>query len=105
MTQAATTVSLKKHFIDPPREFGIVPFWFWNDDLNEHELLRQLREFYAKGFGGVLIHPRIGLSRRVGYLTPEYFRLVRIVVAECERLGLKVVLYDEGGYQIGRAHV
>ncbi len=103
MAQAATTVSLKKHFIDPPREFGIVPFWFWNDDLNEHELLRQLREFYAKGFGGVLIHPRIGLSRRVGYLTPEYFRLVRIVVAECERLGLKVVLYDEGGYPSGSA--
>lgn len=103
MEQATTPGSLSEQFVDPPRQFGVVPFWFWNDDLDEHELLRQLHEFYAKGFGGVLIHPRIGLSRRVGYLTPEYFRLVRLVVTECARLGLKVVLYDEGGYPSGSA--
>lgn len=73
-------------FADPPREFGLIPFWFWNDDLDEAELLRQLRAFHEAGFGGVLPHPRIGLSRRVGYLTPEYFRLFRRVVQEAARL-------------------
>jgi len=90
-------------FVDPPREYGILPFWFWNDDLEEAELIRQIREFYAKGFGGFLIHPRVGLSRRVGYLTPEFFRLVRAVVEEAARLGMKVVLYDEGSYPSGSA--
>lgn len=97
------TPSLHENFADPPREFGAIPFWFWNDDLHETELLRQLREFCSKGFGGVLIHPRIGLSRRVGYLTDEYFRLVRIVVTEAARLGMKIVLYDEGSYPSGSA--
>lgn len=87
----------------PPREFGMMPFWFWNDDLDEGELLRQLQAFHAGGVGGVVIHPRTGLSPRVGYLTAEYFRLIRLVVEECARLGMKVVLYDEGGYPSGSA--
>lgn len=90
-------------FADPPREFGIYPFWFWNDDLTDAELLRQIHEFQAKGFGGFLIHPRVGLSRRVGYLTDEYFRLVRLVVEEAACLDMKVVLYDEGSYPSGSA--
>jgi hypothetical protein len=84
-------------FVDPPREFGIIPFWFWNDDLEEAELIRQLREFHVAGFGGVMPHARIGLSHRVGYLTDEYFRLVRAVVEE-------VILYDEGSYPSGSAN-
>ncbi len=87
----------------PPQEIGPFPFWFWNDDLDEAELLRQLHAFHAGGLGGVLIHPRIGLSRRVGYLTKEYLRLVRLVVDECARLGMKVVLYDEASYPSGSA--
>lgn len=90
-------------FLDPPREFGPIPFWFWNDDLREEELLRQLHAFHDAGFGGVLPHPRTGLSRRVGYLTDEYFRLVRRVVEEAARLDMKIILYDEGSYPSGTA--
>ena len=97
------TTSLKQTFTNPPRAYGILPFWFWNDDLEDHELIRQIHEFHSKGFGGFLIHPRVGLSRRVGYLTPEFFRLVRLVVEEAAQLGMKVVLYDEGSYPSGSA--
>ena len=86
-----------------PAEFGAMPFWFWNDDLDEAELLRQLRALAAGGCGGVTVHPRIGLSPRIGYLTAEYFRLLRLVVEECARLGLRVILYDEGSYPSGSA--
>jgi len=98
-----TIAPFTQTFADPPREFGILPFWFWNDDLEDAELLRQIQEFHAKGFGGFLIHPRVGLSRRVGYLTDEYFRLARLVVEEAARLAMKVVLYDEGSYPSGSA--
>lgn len=91
-------------FSDPPREFGVIPFWFWNDDLEEAELVRQLRLFHEAGFGGVMPHARIGLSRRVGYLTDEYFRLMRVVVDEAARLEMKVILYDEGSYPSGSAN-
>ena len=90
-------------FLAPPREFGPMPFWFWNDDLEEEELLRQLGEFRAAHFGGFVLHPRVGLSRRIGYLTDEYFRLVRRVVDEAARLDMKAILYDEGSYPSGSA--
>jgi hypothetical protein len=91
-------------FLNPGREFGPMPFWFWNDDLELDELLRQLHAFHAADFGGFVLHARVGLSRRIGYLTPEYFRLVRAVVAEAARLDMKVILYDEGSYPSGSAH-
>lgn len=84
-------------------EFGVMPFWFWNDDLDDRELIRQLHVFRAAGVGGVVIHPRVGLSRRIGYLTETYFRLVRRIVDECAALGMAVILYDEGGYPSGSA--
>jgi hypothetical protein len=97
------TADLFETFADPPREFGMIPFWFWNDDLHEDELISQLRAFHKAGFGGVLPHARVGLSRRVGYLTDEFFRLLRLVVEEAARLGMKVILYDEASYPSGSA--
>ncbi|HET9222164.1 MAG TPA: glycosyl hydrolase, partial [Roseiflexaceae bacterium] len=44
-----------------------------------------------------------GLSRRVGYLTDEFFRLMCMAVEEAARLGMQVVLYDEGSYPSGSA--
>ena len=90
-------------FLDPPRELGLIPFWFWNDDLEEDELIRQLHAFHEAGFGGVMPHARVGLSRRVGYLTDEFFRLMRRVVEEAASLEMKVILYDEGSYPSGSA--
>ncbi len=95
--------SLKSQFADPSREFGFMPLWCWNDDLTDEGLIEQVGEFYAKGFGGFIIHPRNGLSRRIGYLTDEFFRLVRLVVVEAARLEMKVILYDEAGYPAGSA--
>ncbi len=95
--------NLKSQFADPAREFGFMPLWCWNDDLTDEGLIEQIGEFYAKGLGGFIIHPRNGLSRRIGYLTDEFFRLVKLVVAEAARLEMKVILYDEAGYPAGSA--
>jgi len=31
--------SLQTTFVDPPAEFSIMPFWFWNNDLTDDEYL------------------------------------------------------------------
>ncbi len=92
-----------EEFLDPPLEFGPMPFWFWNDDLEEDELVRQVAAFREAHFGGFVLHARVGLSRRIGYLTEEFFRLARRVVEEAARLEMKVILYDEGSYPSGSA--
>lgn len=88
----------------PAGSGGAFAFVFWNDDLDDERVLGQLRFLAATGVRGVVLCARTGLSRRTGYLTPEFFRVVRLAVDECARLGLLVVLYDEASYPSGSAN-
>src|SRR5699024_8088173 len=79
------------------------PFWFWNDDLTEEEIIRQIHDFYEKGVNGFVLHPRIGIPEDIVYLSDEFMKLVYEAVAEADRLGMYVILYDEGMYPSGSA--
>ena len=56
-------------FADPPTEFSVLPFWFWNDDLDAEEIRRQIGDFEAHGVHGFIIHPRVGLPRSLGWMS------------------------------------
>jgi hypothetical protein len=88
-------------FINPPAEFSVMPFWFWNDDLKEEELIRQIADFDAHGVSGFVIHPRIGLPKEMKWLSPEMIHFMRIAIAEASRRRMHVILYDEGMYPSG----
>ena len=88
-------------FLNPDREFGLIPFWFWNDDLREEELRRQIADLQAHGVYGFVIHPRVGLPRHIGWMSERMLHLVRFAVEEAARRGMSVVLYDEGMYPSG----
>lgn len=103
-TDPAAIEALAAAFDTPPAASRPWAFWFLNDDLDEAELVRQLEAFEQAGFGCVCPCARVGLGREVGYLTPRWFELLRLVVATCERLGLSVVLYDEASYPSGAAN-
>jgi len=94
---------LKQIFINPPSEFTPIPFWFWNDDLTEEELKRQIHEFHAKEVDGFVIHPRMGLPRSIPYLSDVFMNLVEVAVTEAAALGMTIILYDEGMYPSGSA--
>ncbi len=87
----------------PPREFTPIPFWFLNGDLKKEEIRRQLRDFCAHGVYGVVLHPRIGMAKRIGYLSGTFFSYIRTAVRSAAELNMKVVLYDEGMYPSGAA--
>lgn len=95
---------LKKEFLNPSDEFTPIPFWFWNDDLNEPEIKRQIHDFCDKGVKGFVIHPRIGIPKEIEYLSDRFMELVKFAVLEAKSLGMKVVLYDEAMYPSGSAH-
>ncbi|WMJ86530.1 glycosylhydrolase-like jelly roll fold domain-containing protein [Anaerocolumna sp. MB42-C2] len=96
--------SLKNGFLNPPDEFTPIPFWFWNGDLTEQEIIRQIHDFNEKGVKGFVIHPRIGIPREIEYLSDRFMELVTCGVLEAEKLSMKVVLYDEAMYPSGSAH-
>lgn len=97
-------MQLLKLLDDPPREFTPIPFWFLNGDLTHQEIVRQLRDFCSHGVYGVVLHPRIGLPKRLGYLSPAYFQYIRTAVETAAELDMTVVLYDEGMYPSGSAN-
>ncbi|HUX96172.1 MAG TPA: glycosyl hydrolase [Bacteroidales bacterium] len=92
---------ISKEFTDPPLEFSVMPFWFWNDTLKDEEILRQISDFEEHGVYGFVIHPRIGLPDNVTWLSENMIHSMRLAIDEARRRGMYVILYDEGMYPSG----
>ncbi len=88
-------------FDNPPAEYRGAPFWAWNCDLDEGELLRQIGIFQEMGIGGFHMHSRTGMN--VPYLSDEFMAGVRACVDEASRRGMKAWLYDEDRWPSGFA--
>ncbi len=89
---------------NPSSEYTPIPFWFWNDELSEEEILRQMKEMKEKGVDGFVIHPRKGLPRTIEYLSERYFHYVKYAVQKAKEMDMEVVLYDEAMYPSGSCH-
>ena len=57
---------------------GFYPFWFWNAEVEEEEIRRQIREMAGQRIKGFFIHSRQGLS--TPYLSRSFMELVRAAV-------------------------
>jgi len=86
---------------NPPVEYKPAPFWVWNETQEPKELLRQIREMKAHGFGGFFMHARVGL--KTPYLGADWFEHVRICTAEAAKLGMQAWIYDEERWPSGFA--
>ncbi|MFB3905851.1 MAG: glycosyl hydrolase [Acidobacteriota bacterium] len=96
-----SSADIKRVFADPPSEYGTAPLWVWNDNLTDVQVLESLRDFARQKVTQVFVHPRPGLM--TPYLSDEWFRLWKLALAEAERLGLYVWIYDENSYPSGFA--
>ena len=91
----------KDNFSKPPREYGILPFWFLNGELDPEEMRYQLRELWEKGMSGVILHARYGLE--MPYIGPRYLERIRFAVEEASKLALQTWIYDEMNWPSGTA--
>src|ERR1700760_4255120 len=94
-------MSFEEEFQNPPREFSLLPFWFWNDELDADELIRQIDAFERNGVYGFVIHPRVGLPRDLGWMSDKLLGFYHVAIEEAARRDMKVLLYDEGMYPSG----
>jgi hypothetical protein len=97
----AQAVKVPREWLDPPREFSQAPFWFWNDDLSEEELARQMDDFQAHGVHAFVIHARAGLPKSIGWLSDRMIDLMRFTIEQAAKREMWVILYDEGMYPSG----
>ncbi len=88
-------------FKNPTSEYRATPFWAWNCDLEEKELLRQIDVFKEMGLGGFHIHVRTGMSTT--YLSDEFMNLVSSCTAHAKEQKMLSWLYDEDRWPSGAA--
>ncbi|MBR2906522.1 MAG: hypothetical protein IKC26_00570 [Clostridia bacterium] len=88
-------------FREPTAEYRGAPFWSWNCELDEKELLRQIDELKEMGFGGFHMHCRAGMSTE--YLSEEFMKLVKSCVRKAKKEDMLAWLYDEDRWPSGFA--
>ena len=88
-------------FEKPLKKYRSLPFWSWNDRLDEDEIRRQVREMARVGHGGFFMHARDGLL--TPYMSEEWFSSIRAASEEAERAGIRAWCYDEDGWPSGSA--
>jgi hypothetical protein len=105
-TAAATPESLsdrlRAHFPQPPGPYRAWPLYWLNAPLEPDELRRQIQAMRDPcGFGGFA--PLTLRTARPDYLTEEYFARYGLMLEMAEKLGLKVIFYDDINFPTGTA--
>lgn len=82
-------------------DFEPVPFWFYNDNYNEEEIIRQLDCMKENGIKAFFLHVRDGKTVQEAYGTDIFFEEVKFIVERAIERDIKVWLYDEDSYPSG----
>lgn len=59
---------------------------------------------FSSSIYGVVLHPRVGMTRDMPYLSRAFLDRMRFIVREAGRFGMQVYLYDEASYPSGSGH-
>ena len=84
-----------------PNKYKGFPFWSWNDELEEEELIKQIDWMHDNGIGGFFMHARGGLT--TPYLGEKWFSCVEACLKRAQELGMEAYAYDENGWPSGFA--
>ncbi len=76
-----------------------IPFWSWNEKLNNEETVRQIYLMHDAGLGGFIMHARGGLQTE--YMGEEWFSNVESSIIEAGKTGTEAWAYDENGWPSG----
>lgn len=90
-----------KEFQNPSNQYRPIPFWSWNDKLEENELKYQISEMKKAGMGGYFMHARSGL--RTPYLSEEWFDSIEAGIEGAKEEDMRAWIYDEEGWPSGFA--
>ena len=84
---------------DNIKEYRAIPFWSWNNELDEKYLVKQIEEMKEVGIGGFIMHARTGLKDE--YLGEKWFDCIGACLKKAKELGMSAWVYDENGWPSG----
>ena len=82
-----------------PSKYRPIPFWSWNERLDEAETRRQIEQMDKVGIGGFFMHARGGLQTE--YMGDEWFANVEASIDEAKKRNMRAWAYDENGWPSG----
>lgn len=88
-------------FQNPTSEYRGAPFWAWNCELKEEELLWQIEQLKQMGYGGFHMHTRSGMATK--YLSDEFMHLIKSCTEKAKQENMLAWLYDEDRWPSGAA--
>ncbi len=88
-------------FQSPPPEYGMILWWGWDGPMTDTVIKRDLDKIKAMGFRGVMIEAGYGMTAK--YLSPEWFKLIKLAVEQAKIRDMRVWVEDEGKYPSGFA--
>jgi hypothetical protein len=91
--------ALYSQFLDPPREYSLMPFWFWNGKLEERQIQEQVRRMVDQHVYGAFLHARDGLQ--TPYLSEAWFNAIGAGLEEAKRSGFFFNFVDEYDWPSG----
>lgn len=80
-------------------DYQSIPFWSWNNEIDEAELVRQIEDMKSVGIGGFIMHARTGLKTE--YLSEKWFSCVEACLNKARELHMNAWVYDENGWPSG----
>lgn len=93
---------LEEHFKSETfMSYRAIPFWSWNDQLEQVELKKQIHWMRECGMGGFFMHARSGLETE--YMSEEWMKCIEECSKVATKLGMKAWVYDENGWPSGFA--
>ncbi|MDP4203952.1 MAG: hypothetical protein Q8861_14815 [Bacteroidota bacterium] len=90
-----------KQFANPPAPYCTLAIWGWEGPMSKEVIQRDLDAILKKGFRTVNIEA--GYHLPFAYLSPEWFKMVKVAVLEAKKRGMKVWIINEGKYPSGFA--
>jgi len=99
--QMPTAAQVSATWRNPPPEYGPEPYFDMSGSLDQAEIQRDLDAMKALGFRAVT--PQAGVGMTFKYLSPEYFKLFKMLVTEARKRDMRVWIVDDIGYPSGFA--
>jgi len=104
------SAALEQRFQIPPREAGVSCWWWWlNGNVTREAITKDLEAMRKKGFSGAYIFDAGGAEHRGNaqvpegptFGSPEWTELYIHALKEAQRLGLKLGLSIQSGWNLG----
>ena len=99
MNRNPSVEKLKAAYATDLTDYRSIPFWSWNNTLDERELERQIEDMKAAGMGGFIMHARIGLKDE--YMGEKWFSCIEACLKKARELHMNAWVYDENGWPSG----